>query len=343
MLTKKITGSSSAAPDRQILVLTLGRFLKKAGCLGRSAWTGIVRAGFGDTFRPDEGEPSMTLEVEAAVQTDTGCVRESNEDGITFVRPETPERLREKGYLAVVADGMGGHRGGEVASGIAVTVVPRVYYEHAGRCREALEAALESANRDIYRAGAENPDNEGMGTTCTALAIKGGAAYCSHVGDSRLYLVRNGETRQMTEDHSLVMEMVRSGIISPEEARHHPSRNVITRALGNDSSLQISSWEQFFPVREGDLFVLCSDGLHEYLEEGELLPYSETADLSEACRALIELAKSRGGKDNISVALIRIGARHSVTTVEKTDPPGEGLTFPLRFNQTEEIRWTLPT
>jgi serine/threonine protein phosphatase PrpC len=302
MFAERMAGS----PVLPAVVLNLGELVKKAVDLGRTAWTGLVHAGFGSPS-PKEEEPTLEIQVEAAVLTDVGCVRESNEDSIVFVRPEEPEQLREKGCLAVVADGMGGHEGGEVASGIAVAVIPEVYFGYSGNCREALEAAVESANREIYQAAAENPENDGMGTTCTALAIKGGAAYCSHVGDSRLYLVRMGETRQMTEDHSLVMEMVRSGIISVEEARHHPSRNVITRSVGTDSSIEVSSWKQFFPVQDGDLFVLCSDGLHDYLEDGELLTCSETPDLAEACRRLVELAKSRGGKDNISVGLVRVG------------------------------------
>lgn len=290
------------------IVPGLRNFLRKVSGLSRTAWTGTAgRINPGNDSEDAEDESAAELEIEASVMTDIGRVRENNEDSIVFVRPEAPEQLKAKGCLAVVADGMGGHKGGEVASHLAVTVVPEAYYAHSGRCRDALGAAVESANGEIYRTAQENPEYAGMGTTCTALAIKGGLAFCAHVGDSRLYLVRNGETYQMTEDHSLVMDMVRQGLLSFEEARHHPSRNVITRSVGTNASVEVSAWEQSFPVRDGDLFILCTDGLHEYVEDEELLAFAGREDLAGTCRALIELAKSRGGQDNLSVGLIRIG------------------------------------
>lgn len=291
------------------IIPAIGKFLDQLNGGWRAAWAGISGTRFGKNAEPGEEESGAEPEVDAAVLTDIGCVRETNEDSIVFVRPETPAGLREKGYLAVVADGMGGHSSGEVASRLAVTHIPKAYYEHSGACREALEAAVKSANGEIHRAAGEDPARLGMGTTCTALALKGGKAYCTHVGDSRLYLVRNGGVYLMTEDHSVVMDMVRRGILSFDEARHHPSRNLITRSLGTNPTVETSTWQEPLRVLEGDVFILCTDGLHEYVEDEELLSHAGMANLEEACRGLIELAKRLGGEDNLSVGLVRIGPR----------------------------------
>jgi protein phosphatase len=247
------------------------------------------------------------MNVQAAVMTDIGCVRAINEDSIAFVRPLTPER-KGKGYLAVVADGMGGHNSGEVASQLAITLVPEAYYAQPEVSKRALEEAVQFANHMIHQAAMDRPGHSGMGTTCTALLLKDGAAWCAHVGDSRLYLVRNGRIYLMTEDHSLVMSLVKDGQITLEQARRHPARNVITRAVGSEPWVEVSCWGDSFPVQERDFFILCSDGLYEHLDERELLGYSEWPKLDEACRSMVALAKSRGGEDNISVGLLRIVA-----------------------------------
>lgn len=247
---------------------------------------------------------AVAIEVETAVSTDTGCVRETNEDSIAFIRPDGQDLIGTKGYMAVVADGMGGHSGGEIASRLAVTILPDAYYTHPGSVPEAMEAAFQAANLAIYQTA--NPEQSGMGTTCTALVIRGATAWCGHVGDSRLYLIRNDRSYLMTEDHSVVMELVRKGILSFAEAGRHPSRNVITRCVGMTPSVEVSLWNKPFPIQSGDVFILCTDGLYEYLEDGDLLEYSRLGNLDEACHKLIDLAKSRGGEDNLSVGLIRV-------------------------------------
>jgi protein phosphatase len=245
-------------------------------------------------------------EIVASVRTDKGCVREGNEDSGRLVRPSDAAQLARRGVLLVVADGMGGHSAGEVASQIAVDVIGRLYYQSQGDAHEALRGAVAEANRRIYAAAAADEAKRGMGTTCTALAVRGGQAHIAHVGDSRCYMLRAGEIYQLTEDHSAVMEMVRHGLITKEEARHHEDKNVILRALGTTPEVEVAMTEPF-AVREGDRLLLCSDGLHDLVtdeEIGQALAAAE--DLHAACEQLIELAKERGGHDNITVGILGV-------------------------------------
>ena len=147
-----------------------------------------------------------------------------------------------------------------------------------------------------------------MGTTCTAMAVQGGNAYFGHVGDSRAYMLRDGTLTQITNDHSLVGEMVRSGIISDEDARTHPKRHVITRSLGVQASIAADTPSTPMPVRVGDTFVLCSDGLTGYAEDEDIQKALETSAPRQACESLVALANSRGGRDNITVVIVRISA-----------------------------------
>ncbi len=247
-------------------------------------------------------------EIEGLVLTDIGCRRQVNEDRASFVKPDDEERLTEKGVLMIVADGMGGHAAGEMASSLAVEIISRVYYEEPLEARAALEKAFHQANREIYRTAQQDQKLSGMGTTCTALALRHGLAFCAHVGDSRLYLVRGGEIYLMSEDHSAVMEMVRRGLMSLEAARHHADKNVILRALGTHPEVKLAIWEQPFPVQPEDQFVLCSDGLYDLVEDEEIKQAVLSAELQTACTNLIALAKERGGPDNITIGLLRVAA-----------------------------------
>jgi serine/threonine protein phosphatase PrpC len=250
--------------------------------------------------------PPAPFEIDASVQTDKGCVREINEDSGRMVRPADPRLLAEKGTLVVVADGMGGHSAGEVASQMAADVVSRVYYEAGAAPGAALKRAVEEANRRIHEAAAADESKHGMGTTCTALALCGGTAYAAHVGDSRLYMLRAGQLYQLSEDHSAVNEMVKLGIITKEQARTHEDKNVILRALGTTPEVEVSVLEPF-AVREGDRYLLCSDGLHDLVLEDEIASVlSEAEDIHAAGERLIALAKERGGHDNITVGIIAI-------------------------------------
>jgi serine/threonine protein phosphatase PrpC len=250
--------------------------------------------------------PRVDYEVAASVQTDKGCVREINEDSGRFVRPSDPEVLKEKGVLLVVADGMGGHSAGEVASGMAAELVPRLYFESEGEPQDAFKKSVEEANRRIHAASLEDESKRGMGTTCTALVLLDGQAFAAHVGDSRLYMLRDGKVYLLTEDHSAVMEMVKLGLITSEQARHHEDKNVILRALGTTPEVEVAMLKPF-SVRVGDQYLLCSDGLYDLVPDEEIeRELSANHDIHAAGERLITLAKARGGHDNITVGIVAV-------------------------------------
>jgi protein phosphatase len=243
--------------------------------------------------------------VRSCFLSDAGCQRDTNQDYGALIEPHV-ELLKRKGRLAIVADGLGGHAGGATASRLAVETIRRSYYEASGDVRTSLQQAFESANREIYRTAQRDFRLYRMGTTCTALALRGHLAYCAHVGDSRLYLLREGEIYLMSEDHSAVMDLVRRGVMNRETARNHADRNVLLRALGTRPEIKVTIWEKPFPVRVGDAFVLCSDGLYDLVEDEEIKSAAlETEEPSAACERLIALAKERGGHDNITVGLLQ--------------------------------------
>ncbi len=251
-------------------------------------------------------QPTTPFEIVATVQTDVGCVREINEDSGRLLRPSGAGQLSDKGTLLVVADGMGGHSAGEVASQMAADVVSRLYYDSREEPGAALKAAVEEANRRIHSAAAADESKHGMGTTCTALALCRGTAYAAHVGDSRLYMMRAGQLYQLSEDHSAVNEMVKMGIITKEQARTHEDKNVILRALGTSPEVEVSTVEPF-GIREADQFLLCSDGLYDLVPDDEISAIlAEAEDVHAAGERLIALARERGGHDNITVGIIAI-------------------------------------
>ncbi len=251
----------------------------------------------------------LDYEIRASVQTDVGCHREGNEDCGRLIRPNDPLSLTRKGVLAIVADGMGGHQGGEVASRIAVDVIERVYFEEDAAPEAALKKAFLKANQEIYQTALGDEHLKGMGTTGTALVLRDHSAICAHVGDSRLYLIRGGGIYVLTEDHSAVMEMVKQGLLTLEEARHHEDKNVILRSLGNHSDVNVALWDEPFPVRLGDRFLLCSDGLYDLVEDEQIKEVVGEREPAAACERLIALAKEHGGYDNITVAILAINPK----------------------------------
>ncbi|MDP8980155.1 MAG: Stp1/IreP family PP2C-type Ser/Thr phosphatase [Acidobacteriota bacterium] len=245
--------------------------------------------------------------IELANLTDTGCVRSENEDYYGYVEPEADEDFLKRGRLAIVADGMGGHVGGRVASGIAVDVVRQTYLNEP--CAEALDALLTAfgnAHFAIQEAGHEDPSLKGMGTTCSAAVLLDHQLHYGHVGDSRIYLLRDSTISQVTHDHSYVARLVESGALTPEEAAVHPERNVLTAALGMDSNIQADFSEAPLPLQANDMVLLCTDGLHGLVTDGEMLAVATDHPPREACKQLVEMAKNRGGYDNITVQIIRI-------------------------------------
>lgn len=241
------------------------------------------------------------LALDVAGLCDMGCVRRNNEDRIgVFALPGCA--------LLMVADGMGGHAAGEVAAQMALDAM-------ADACAtgltepvpEALQQALAAANGRIRHEGETNPAWRGMGTTATVLVLIGERVWFAHIGDSRLYRLRNGGLEQLSEDHSLVAEMVRNGLLSPSDAADHPCRNVIVRALGSDPIISPQITLEPLAVQSGDVFLVSSDGLHDQLTSKELADLLE-APPATACQALVNLARERGGPDNISAVVGRMEA-----------------------------------
>jgi PPM family protein phosphatase len=231
---------------------------------------------------------------ESAGLTDPGRVRRRNEDSFVCEPP-----------LFAVADGMGGAQAGEIASRIAAAAFKeaRGAGDLDGEAR--LRSIIQEANRRIYARAAGDPTVSGMGTTVTAALVDGERVAVGHVGDSRAYLLRDGELEQVTDDHSLVADLVRSGRLSPEEAELHPQRSVITRALGTDPAVEVDSFS--VEARPGDLFLLCSDGLTTMLDDATVVQtLTSTMRLADAARALVATANREGGEDNITVVLFAL-------------------------------------
>ncbi len=249
------------------------------------------------------------MRSESASLTDLGRRRKSNEDAYF-----ADDGLR----LYVVADGMGGHAAGEVASGEAVDTIfgmvnrGRLSIEKLTQApsddnlravKRLLESAIQAATYMVYGLAELEPDQAGMGTTISALLVAGGIGVIAQVGDSRVYLVRDGQVQQLTEDHTLIAWQLREGLITKEEAQSSPHRNVITRAVGNRDYVEVDT--RAVELQPGDCFVLCSDGLHVYLDEAEI-PGITALGLEAAPKRFVALANERGGRDNITVVFVRI-------------------------------------
>jgi protein phosphatase len=249
----------------------------------------------------------LRTSITASVQTDPGCVREANEDSGRHVNPNDPDLKARRGTLTVVADGMGGHASGEVASQMAVELISELYYTDNGLSpQDALRNAVEVASSEIFGASASSEDYAGMGTTVIALVLLDGRGFSAHVGDSRLYRFAGGRLEMMTIDHSQVMEMVRHGVITMEQARSHDDKNVILRAVGTQEAVEVEVSDEF-TVSPGDTFLLCSDGLSDMLEDAEIEQILlSSADQHTAGERLIAAAKEAGGHDNITVGVIKV-------------------------------------
>lgn len=230
----------------------------------------------------------------AAAKTDVGRVRQGNEDAYLVEEP-----------LFAVADGMGGHLAGEVASATAVESITTSSSRDMPRDTAALAALVRGANAAIWDKAQQEPELRGMGTTCTVALVEDGQLHIAHVGDSRGYLLRNDELTQVTEDHTLVGRMVREGRLAPEEAERHPQRSIITRALGADSQVEVD--EISMPIEEGDRILICSDGLTSMIDvESVHGVLTREQDPKRAVDALVDMALEAGGEDNVTVVLIDV-------------------------------------
>jgi protein phosphatase len=246
--------------------------------------------------------------VEVASLSDVGCQRENNEDSCLYWEPADDEEFKRKGRLAVIADGMGGHEGGLEASRLAVETV-REAYDHGFRDdpQKALVESFAAAHANIRGYAEQHPAFQGMGTTCTAIVLLGRQLYFAHVGDSRLYLVRGQHILRLTRDHSYVGRLVESGLVRAEDAEKHPQRHILTAALGAGVEVAVDSAEEALTLQQGDDLLLCTDGLWSVVSEEELETEVTRNSPAKCCAALVKLARQRGGPDNITLQVLRVG------------------------------------
>lgn len=274
-----------------------------------------------------ENGSRRNLVVRAALRTDVGLVRSENQDFGTYTTVGEEQQSSSKARLLIVADGMGGHRGGATASRLAAeTLKSHFLAAETDDLAAALHDSLATANARIFSEAQANPELRGMGTTTSVLAIRDGAGWLAHVGDSRIYLVRGDSIRQLTDDHSLVMTMVREGLLTSQEAETHPRRNVLQRSMGVSSDVEIDVRGPL-ELQEGDTFILCSDGLHGVVKEPELKEIAKET-IEAAADEFVRRALERGAPDNVTVIVARVEA--TTDTLDETMIAPEDNTQPLQ-------------
>ncbi|HEX2120350.1 MAG TPA: Stp1/IreP family PP2C-type Ser/Thr phosphatase [Thermoanaerobaculia bacterium] len=269
--------------------------------------------------------------MRAVLRTDTGLVRSENQDFGACTTPDEEKSSHPGGRLLIVADGMGGHRGGATASRLAAETVKAQYLgSETADVPTALRDSLSRANARIYSEAQSNPELRGMGTTTSVLAVRNGEGWLAHVGDSRIYLVRGESIRQLTEDHSLVATMVREGLLTTAEAETHPRRNVLQRSMGVAEDVEIDVAGPI-ELREGDTFILCSDGLHGVVKEEELREVA-AMPIDAAADEFLRRALARGAPDNVTVIVARVEPAPEGLEPEKLD---DTITLePMLFDET---------
>lgn len=261
--------------------------------------------------------------VQYASRTDPGMRRAANQDSKVVRMSQTTDEWQQCGHLFVVADGMGGHSVGDLASQITVDTLPLAYFKlEAESVPQRLLAAIKEANRAINDKARENPEFSDMGTTCSTLVLSPYGAFVGHVGDSRVYRIRNGKIQQLSFDHSLQWEMIRQGRATMENVDMLHPRNVITRCLGPDADVNIDI-EGPFHVQANDRFVICSDGLTGHVSDTEIGAIGSSLPPTDAAKLLINLANCRGGADNITVVVVNIESYPQLagTFIDSAPPP----------------------
>jgi protein phosphatase len=258
--------------------------------------------------------------VKAVVMSDLGNVRTNNEDIGMFFRNTDEDILREKGYMLIVADGMGGHLAGEVASRTAAETISETYFNQLanGSIEKNLSKAFAAANKKIYEMAALNSNYRGMGTTCTSIVIIEQLIYYAHAGDSRAYLLKNNSITRITKDHTYVQELVDASEITMAEASTHAKRNILTNAMGTKPELRVDAGKYALLFQPNDKLLLCSDGLYEYISDEEMATILTSMPLYEAATCMINEAKKRGGHDNITVVLAERSASEKVVPAKET-------------------------
>jgi len=255
-----------------------------------------------------ESQPlKENLPVQVVVKTDMGNIRTNNEDSILYKKVEGTGK--QNGIMMLVADGMGGHLAGEVASKMAAEIISDNYFHQpkGSSVPEILSNAFVLANKKIFQSASSNSQQKGMGTTCTVLVLETGCLYFAHAGDSRAYHYGNNGITQITTDHTYVQELINEGSISKEEAEKHPQRNILTNAMGTKPDLKVDSGCFSCNLNIGEKLLLCSDGLYDYFNDKELTEILASENINQIANYLVNEAKRRGGHDNISLILARLG------------------------------------
>jgi serine/threonine protein phosphatase PrpC len=261
---------------------------------------------------PDE--PLRTLpRVKFVARSEIGHARENNEDKFDFYEPDEEPLLAARGSVYLVCDGMGGHNAGQIASELAAKQFLHAYYHLGGTAQEAARHAILQAHHYIAEMASKIPSRYGMGTTLTALILKQDEGILAHVGDSRCYRLREGVFEQLSRDHTLVARLVEQGILTPEQAKYHPQRNVIRQAVGvADPSEPLEPDIETFALQAGDLYLLCSDGLTDMVDDAEIEAILRDEPPTRAAWRLVDRALANGGRDNITVVLVRVLALEAV-------------------------------
>jgi serine/threonine protein phosphatase PrpC len=251
--------------------------------------------------------------VKFVARSEIGHARENNEDKFDFYEPDEEPLLAARGSVYLVCDGMGGHNAGQIASELAAKQFLHAYYHLGGTAQEAARHAILQAHHYIAEMASKIPSRYGMGTTLTALILKQDEGILAHVGDSRCYRLREGVFEQLSRDHTLVARLVEQGIITPEQAKYHPQRNVIRQAVGvADPSEPLEPDIETFALQAGDLYLLCSDGLTDMVDDAEIEAILRDEPPTRAAWRLVDRALANGGRDNITVALVRVAALEGV-------------------------------
>ncbi|HEB62708.1 MAG TPA: Stp1/IreP family PP2C-type Ser/Thr phosphatase [Bacteroidetes bacterium] len=253
-------------------------------------------------LNPQNKNFDMEFVLDYAVKTDTGSLRDNNEDAVKCINFNN----EKKGFLAIVADGMGGHKSGEVASQMAVDILPVFYFESKGKNPDILNEAFQKTNMEILKKSHSNSIYSGMGTTCTALVVAKNKIYYAHVGDSRLYLFRDNDLIQLSKDQTLVQKMIDEGTLTKSEAINYPQKNIIWQAMGTTRSLDVQVNKNPLTLKEHDRLLLCSDGLTDLVSDMEIKQILQLNSLNMVTNCLVALAKDKGGYDNISTILIEV-------------------------------------
>ena len=263
----------------------------------------------------NSGNPSWDSSIEVASLSDVGMRRANNQDNLAVSLSNSAESWSKKGHLLIVADGMGAHAAGELASKLAVDQVPHLYARSSEpSAPEALKKAVNDANADVNRRGQMNEDFHNMGTTLSSLVLLPQGAVAAHIGDSRVYRLRQNQLEQLTFDHSLVWEMKAAGqLTAEEEAQGKVPKNVITRSLGPYPECKVDL-EGPFPISVGDSFLLCSDGLTAVISDAEIAAFMANMPPAETVKVLVDLANLRGGPDNITVIIAKVTGSEIATT-----------------------------